>query len=70
MGRRKAKNLAACGADVVALCDVSCMAHLNGILAREGHPCRAVHVAQLLAGALTTEAPGQKPADPETRDAG
>lgn len=50
MGRRKAKNLAACGADRVALNDVSCMTHLNGILQREGHACRAVHIAEVLTG--------------------
>src|SRR5690606_33313835 len=32
MGQRKAVNLAQSGADVVALCDVSCMTHINGIL--------------------------------------
>ena len=50
MGRRKAENLLACNADLLAVCDVSCMAHLNGILKRQGHSCRAVHVAELLRG--------------------
>ncbi len=50
MGRRKAQNITASGADVVALCDVSCMAHLNGLLQRAGRPPRAVHIAELLAG--------------------
>lgn len=48
MGRRKAKNIAATGADFVVVNDVSCMTHLNGILSREGLPTRAVHVAQVL----------------------
>jgi L-lactate dehydrogenase complex protein LldE len=48
MGRRKTQNLAASGADVVALCDVSCMTHINGLLTRQGQHCRAVHIAQLL----------------------
>jgi L-lactate dehydrogenase complex protein LldE len=48
MGRRKAHNLTASEADIVALNDVSCMMHLNGILEREGHTCRAVHIAELL----------------------
>jgi L-lactate dehydrogenase complex protein LldE len=48
MGRRKLRNLSACGADVVAVNDVSCMTHLNGLLERAGHPCRAVHIAKVL----------------------
>jgi L-lactate dehydrogenase complex protein LldE len=48
MGRRKTQNLAAAGADVVTLCDVSCMTHINGLLSRQGQHCRAVHIAQLL----------------------
>ena len=48
MGRRKARNLAASGADLVVMNDVSCMTHLNGILKREGHRCRALHIAELL----------------------
>lgn len=48
MGRRKTQNLAACDADVVALCDVSCLTHINGLLARQAQRCRAVHIAQLL----------------------
>jgi L-lactate dehydrogenase complex protein LldE len=48
MGQRKAVNLAQSGADVVALCDVSCMTHVNGILSRQSQHCRAVHIAELL----------------------
>lgn len=50
MGRRKARNLAASRAELVALTDVGCMTHLNGLLQREDHRCRAVHIAELLAG--------------------
>lgn len=48
MGRRKARNLDASGAEVVAMADVGCMMHMNGILTRDGHRCRAVHIAELL----------------------
>ncbi len=48
MGRRKTQNVAASDADVVTLCDVSCMTHINGLLSRQGQHCRAVHIAQLL----------------------
>ncbi len=50
MGRRKARHLDASGAQVVAVGDVGCMTHMNGILVRGGHRCRAVHIAELLAG--------------------
>ncbi|MGH2545149.1 MAG: (Fe-S)-binding protein [Ardenticatenaceae bacterium] len=50
MGERKVRNLAASNADVVALCDVSCMTHIAGLLQRKGERCRAVHVAELLTG--------------------
>lgn len=55
IGRRKVRNLTACQADVVAMCDVSCMTHLNGLLSREDHRCRAVHIAQLLLGKIDGE---------------
>jgi L-lactate dehydrogenase complex protein LldE len=52
MGRRKAMNVEKSGAQVVTLCDVSCMTHINGILSREQIPCEAVHIAELLNGHL------------------
>jgi L-lactate dehydrogenase complex protein LldE len=48
MGQRKAINLAQSDADVVTLCDVSCMTHINGILSRQSQKCRAVHIAEVL----------------------
>lgn len=48
MGQRKCLNLAQSAADVVALCDVSCMTHINGLLSRQGQHCRAVHIAEIL----------------------
>jgi L-lactate dehydrogenase complex protein LldE len=50
IGRRKVRNIDASGADFVAVNDVSCMAHMNGILKREGKSQRVVHVAELLNG--------------------
>jgi L-lactate dehydrogenase complex protein LldE len=49
MGQRKTRNIAKRDADVVALCDVSCMMHINGLLSRQGQRTRAVHIAQVLA---------------------
>ena len=49
MGLRKASNLKACGAELVAVSDAGCMTHLNGILIKEGHSSRAIHIAELIA---------------------
>ncbi|KPK61915.1 MAG: Fe-S oxidoreductase [Gemmatimonas sp. SG8_38_2] len=48
MGRRKVRNIRESGADAVAVNDVSCMTHMNGLLERERCSCRAVHIAELL----------------------
>ena len=48
MGERKVRNLARSNADVVAMCDVSCMTHINGLLDRQKARCRAVHIAEVL----------------------
>ena len=63
------------GADVVALCDVSCMTHINGLLSRQKQGARAVHIAQVLAGETTSAQnapnlpppPAPAPPKPETR---
>jgi L-lactate dehydrogenase complex protein LldE len=52
MGRRKIRNLEDSEAEVVVMNDVSCMAHLNGLLRRQRHPCKAVHIAELLDGSF------------------
>lgn len=61
MGRRKARNIANSEADTVALCDVSCMTHINGLLQRQGQRVRAVHVAELLNDQV--DAPSRRVAD-------
>jgi L-lactate dehydrogenase complex protein LldE len=70
MGQRKTRNLAESGADVVAMCDVSCMTHINGLLKRQAQRCRAVHIAEVLnsqvdvAETPSTAAPEPPPAPP------
>ncbi|UCG89430.1 MAG: (Fe-S)-binding protein [Gemmatimonadota bacterium] len=59
MGQRKLDNIDQTGAHIVAVNDVSCMTHINGLLKRAGHPCRAAHVAQLLRPAEAGE-PGAR----------
>jgi L-lactate dehydrogenase complex protein LldE len=56
MGQRKTRNIADSDADLVALCDVSCMAHINGLLERQAQRCRAVHIAEILNNQVDVEA--------------
>lgn len=72
MGQRKTQNIAKSDADVVALCDVSCMTHINGLLSRQGQRTRAVHIAQVLANQVdvtprTRTKPEAKPPAPPRR---
>ena len=69
MGRRKTQNLATSDADVVALCDVSCMTHINGLLTRQGQHCRAVHIAQLLVNEVDVADRPQAPKQAEKKEA-
>ncbi len=62
MGHRKTRNLAESGADVVALCDVSCMTHINGLLSRQAQRCRALHIAEVLASRIDVNDPPKAPA--------
>lgn len=62
MGQRKTRNLAECGADVVAMCDVSCMTHINGLLKRQAQRCRAVHIAEVLNSQVDVAALPDEPA--------
>jgi L-lactate dehydrogenase complex protein LldE len=64
MGQRKCLNLAQSNADVVALCDVSCMTHINGLLSRHGQRCRAVHIAEILNSQVEVGSPPPAPAPP------
>jgi len=65
MGQRKTRNLAESDADVVTLCDVSCMTHINGLLQRQAQRCRAVHIAQVLNSEVDINEPPTTPASSE-----
>ena len=70
MGQRKIGRLAESDADVVALCDVSCMTHINGLLGRQAQRCRAVHIAQLLVNEVDVQpAASRQPRNDATRAA-
>ena len=48
-GGKGAVDIDGCSREnIVAMADVGCMMHMNGILTRDGHRCRAVHIAELL----------------------
>ena len=67
IGQRKTRNLADTDADIVALCDVSCMTHINGLLSRQAQRCRAVHIAEVLNNQVdvTERQPATLPSTPE-----
>ncbi|MBO8141193.1 MAG: (Fe-S)-binding protein [Firmicutes bacterium] len=48
MGRAKAKQVAATGAQLLTGIDMSCLMHLGGLLRRQGSPVRVMHVAEIL----------------------
>jgi L-lactate dehydrogenase complex protein LldE len=50
MAERKAKAIEASGADLVVTGETGCLLHMAGALRKRGSPCRAVHLAELLAG--------------------
>lgn len=69
MGEQKMRHIGDSDADVVALCDVSCMTHINGLLSRNGAPVRAVHIAELLTGRVPSpERPAERADAPAQRD--
>jgi L-lactate dehydrogenase complex protein LldE len=58
MAERKARAIDASKADLVVTSETGCVLHMAGALQRRGSGCRAVHLAELLAGqAATPELP-------------
>lgn len=47
---RKLDAIEACGADTIAVTDVSCAMHMNGGLRRRGSAVTVTHIADVLAG--------------------
>ena len=48
---KKMRNIEGTGADCVVACDAGCLMQMGGGLSRKGSPVKAVHLAQILAGA-------------------
>jgi L-lactate dehydrogenase complex protein LldE len=57
MVERKARAIEASGAEVVVTGETGCVLHMAGALERRGSACRAVHLAELLAGLASTPEP-------------
>ena len=57
IGQRKVRNIEKSRADAVAMCDVGCMAHINGLLSRQQYPSRAVHIAEILNNQVLLDRP-------------
>ncbi|MDQ6621110.1 MAG: (Fe-S)-binding protein [Pseudomonadota bacterium] len=55
----KCQHIVNSGADAVVLGDLGCMLNIEGRLRRRGDATRVLHVAEVLAGASTTQAVGK-----------
>ncbi len=49
MGRDKAADVLASGAQVLVSADTSCLMHIGGLLSRDGSTVRTMHIAEILA---------------------
>ena len=58
LGERKAKNLAATGADLIAAGNIGCLVQITTELERLGHSLPALHTIQILDAAYRRELPG------------
>ncbi|MCB0202831.1 MAG: (Fe-S)-binding protein [Caldilineae bacterium] len=56
MAERKAKAIEGTGADIVVTSETGCWMQLHGVLNHRNSDCRAVHLAELLAGTVETAA--------------
>jgi L-lactate dehydrogenase complex protein LldE len=65
MGRDRLHDHLTAGADIITANDMSCLMHLDGLIRRDGHPLRVMHIAEVLveamAGGITSESPGPHP---------
>ena len=52
MGQDKVKRHAATGAEYIVGADSSCLMHLEGVIKREKHPIKTIHIVEILASQL------------------
>jgi len=50
MGRDRIRDHLQAGTEVLTAVDMSCLMHLSGLIVRDKHPIRVMHVAEILAG--------------------
>jgi L-lactate dehydrogenase complex protein LldE len=55
MTERKVERILATGADFVTSGDLGCLMNIDGLISRAGHPVKALHLAEILAGGLGAE---------------
>jgi L-lactate dehydrogenase complex protein LldE len=55
MTEQKVARILATGASYVASADLGCLLNIGGMLSRQGHPVKAIHLAEILAGSSSRE---------------
>jgi L-lactate dehydrogenase complex protein LldE len=62
MGRDRIRDHLQAGTEVLTAVDMSCLMHLSGLIFRDKHPIRVMHIAEILAGRdPSTECVPQEP---------
>ena len=52
MGEEKVANIVKSGADIVTASDMSCLMHIDGLIARKNIPLKSMHISQLIEQSL------------------
>ena len=55
MGEEKVANIVKSGADIVTASDMSCLMHIDGLIARENIPVKSMHISQVIEQSLNME---------------
>ena len=55
MGEEKVANIVKSGADIVTASDMSCLMHIDGLIARKNIPLKSMHISQVIEQSLNTE---------------
>jgi len=55
MGEEKVANIVKSGADIVTASDMSCLMHIDGLIARKKIPLKSMHISQVIEQSLNME---------------
>ncbi len=55
MGEEKVANIVKSGADIVTASDMSCLMHIDGLIARKNIPLKSMHISQVIEQSLNVE---------------